>query len=94
MDCLCLILSTPMTMEYTKEVSSPTLVQQWILVWISLPVVLVSLGKHIPLSLVKQTGYVIAVNMALIVQSASTSRLKVKICSKVGLGELLISTGR
>ena len=24
----------------------------------------------------------------------STSRLKVKICSKVGLGELLISTGR
>ena len=31
---------------------------------------------------------------ALIVQSASTSRLKVKICSKVGLGELLISTGR
>ena len=33
--------------------------------WISLPVVLVSLGKHIPLSLVKQTGYVTAVNMAL-----------------------------
>ena len=47
MDCLLFDTFNPMTMEYTKEVSSPTLMQLWILVWISLPVVLVSLLENI-----------------------------------------------
>lgn len=59
-----------------------------------LPVVRALPGKLTQLSLAKQTGYVTVANMALTAPSAFTSRLKVKICSRGGLGEPLILTGR
>ena len=58
------------------------------------PVVRALPGKLTQLSLAKQIGYVTVANMALTAPSAFTSRLKVKICSRGGLGEPLILTGR